>query len=300
MSSSPDGGSGARLPGAAAAAALAVAREHGLRSTDPVVLRDLSNLILHLRPAPVVARVATTTGAARGGARAWLERDLALATWLDSRGAPVVPPASELPPGPHERNGFAITFWHFTAHEAGRRAGAVDVGRALRSLHEVLSGYPGELPTVDDVAAEAAGLVERSEALSAEEARWLGGAFDSVREALAAADGSARALHGDAHAGNLLITPSGLVWSDLEDCCRGSVGWDLACMACSRDARADPSWFGAALEAYGDAGRLDAELAPFVRARSLQLAAWTAFMAGRHPELRPHVGERLRELRAEA
>jgi hypothetical protein len=52
-----------RLQGGRAAravlAARAVASGHGIRSTDPGVLHDGVNVVVHLAPAPVVARVAT-------------------------------------------------------------------------------------------------------------------------------------------------------------------------------------------------------------------------------------------------
>ncbi len=40
---------------AAVSAAVAVAREHGVRVAEPVLLHDSFNLRVHLRPAPVVA-----------------------------------------------------------------------------------------------------------------------------------------------------------------------------------------------------------------------------------------------------
>jgi hypothetical protein len=43
-------------------AAVAVAEDHGLRFSRPVVLRDLSSLLVHLAPADVVARVSTGVG----------------------------------------------------------------------------------------------------------------------------------------------------------------------------------------------------------------------------------------------
>ncbi|MGH2584336.1 MAG: aminoglycoside phosphotransferase family protein, partial [Dehalococcoidia bacterium] len=43
----------------AVAAAVAVARAHGLPVEEPAVLADLFSVMVHLRPAPVVARVAT-------------------------------------------------------------------------------------------------------------------------------------------------------------------------------------------------------------------------------------------------
>lgn len=52
-------GSGARrrrtLATRAVAATVALARENGLRAEEPAVLADLFSLMMHLRPAPVVA-----------------------------------------------------------------------------------------------------------------------------------------------------------------------------------------------------------------------------------------------------
>ena len=59
------------------AAALALGAAHGLPVAEPVVLKDGSNLLVHLHPAPVVVRVATFTAFIRGeparsrSARTW-------------------------------------------------------------------------------------------------------------------------------------------------------------------------------------------------------------------------------------
>jgi thiamine kinase-like enzyme len=144
-----------------------------------------------------------------------------------------------------------------------------------------------------------AGLIEESERLLAEltdsdlfaagEPGRLARLLSRAREALDAAGLPIRALHGDAHAGNLLRSPDGLLWTDFEDTCRGPVEWDLACLACGRGPGAE------ALTAYGRRPT-DPELAPFVEARWLQLAVWTAFVAERRPELRERARERLDEV----
>src|SRR5215217_7681409 len=86
-------------------AAAQVAREHGLHFGDePRVIHEGSNLLLHLDPAPVVARVATTTAIVREG-DAWLTREVAVAGHVARRGAPAVAPSDELPPGPHSFSG---------------------------------------------------------------------------------------------------------------------------------------------------------------------------------------------------
>ena len=77
------------------------------------MLNDLFSLMVHLKPAPVVARVATCMPKLRTPIEGWLEREIAVTTYLAEQGAPVVVPSRELPPGPHERDGFPISFWTY-------------------------------------------------------------------------------------------------------------------------------------------------------------------------------------------
>src|SRR4051812_32402822 len=92
-------------------AALAVAARHGVESIDPCILHDSNNTVIHLRPAPLVAKAATTPEDADLG------RELDVARFLVRRGAPVVPPARLLPPGPHREAGLELTFWEYCFHE---------------------------------------------------------------------------------------------------------------------------------------------------------------------------------------
>jgi hypothetical protein len=75
------------LTSRALAAALAVAAKQGLRCDEPEILRDASNLLVLLRPAPVVARITTVTSTVRHG-DAWLAREVAMASHLAAAGAP--------------------------------------------------------------------------------------------------------------------------------------------------------------------------------------------------------------------
>jgi hypothetical protein len=257
---------------------VAAARRHGLEVTDPRVVRDPSNVLVHLAPASVVARVATTTATARpDGARAWLVRDVAMAGWLHARAAAVVAPAHELPPGPHDEDGFVLTFWRLVEPQAQRPADA-RAGRELRELHDQLDGFPGALAPLSSVLGEAGMLIDHC-GLNA-----LREPLRAAREVLEEGDWPARPLHGDAHAGNLLSTASGVLWTDFEDCCAGPAEWDLACLVFGS---ADGP---AALDAYGYKGD-PAAVEAFVEARALQVAAWTALMAEHHPQLRPSLAE---------
>jgi len=62
----------------AVAAAVAVAREHGLRVDEPVVLNDRFSVQVHLAPASVVAGISTWTAELRPDITDWLARKVAV------------------------------------------------------------------------------------------------------------------------------------------------------------------------------------------------------------------------------
>ena len=109
----------------ALAAAQAVAREHGVACDDAVRIAAGSNVLVHLKPAPVVARVMTGTAVLHDDAEQWLAREVAVGAFLAERTDLVVPPTDILPPGPYEQDGLWMTLWRFVAtRRAGSAAGA--------------------------------------------------------------------------------------------------------------------------------------------------------------------------------
>src|SRR3954470_4347455 len=95
---------------AALASALTLARSLGLPADDPVVLADGANVVVHLAPAPVVAKAAASSRTIRNaGAR--LAREVAVAAAVRAAGLPVVAPSDAVPARVHEHNGVAVTFW---------------------------------------------------------------------------------------------------------------------------------------------------------------------------------------------
>ncbi len=260
-------------------AAVAVAEAHGLRCAKPIVLADRSNVIVHLHPAPVVARVATTTALVRRDACAWLEREVAVASFLAERGAAVVPPSNDLPPGPHEHKGVALSFWqHIDYHQGGAPSDG-EVGRSLAELHSVLREYPRELPYLEPALGEVPLVLdnlERSRALGPNDLGLLRGVSERLNAVLRDPLGPVQPLHGDAGASNVLVTNEGLVWTDFEDTCSGPVAWDLACLTPA------PSREGVLAE-YSDAPSRE-ELEPYLDARKLQDTVWLALLACRFPQ----------------
>jgi len=200
------------------AAAVAVARELGLPADGAVGVGGAANVHVHLRPAPVVARVTMTL---RRGREA-LETELAFARAASERGAPVVPPADDRV---YEHAGLQVTLWRFTEHRVPEAADAPAVGRALRRLHEAVRDLELPLPRFDRL--DEAERVARG--LDHPDTPLILDAVHAARERLAKLRLDEQPIHGDAHLRNALVTVDGPLWADLENVCRGPVEYDLAC-----------------------------------------------------------------------
>jgi hypothetical protein len=257
----------------AVGAALAVAREQGVRCDDPVVLRAAWHVLVHLRPSPVVARVSSSIPFPEGPNPEDIARELAVAAHCVRAGCSVVPPADEVEAVPYRHGGHVITFWRYIEpHDEPDEHTAV---RSLREIHDALETYDGALPAFghpDDVAAMLDALPPSEDA-------------ELLRKTVARRPQVAgQPLHGDAHLFNVLGTPSGPLWHDFETSCFGPREYDLAALA-----------EDASLEAYGS---YDREL---VEAMWPFYSAWvTASMMTalpRRPGLAETVERRLRQLR---
>lgn len=263
----------------AVAAAVAVAAEHGLQADDPVVLRDAWHVLVHLRPLPLVARVSSGRPYPDGPPEDDVIRELSVASHVARAGAAVVPPSDLLDPGPHLHGGHVVAFWQYVRPR--REVEPVAAGEALRAIHEALSDYDGELPSLHT--GDLVAIADRLEpSADVELLRELGMRRPRGRE---------QAIHGDAHLANCLPGP---LWHDFETACRGPREFDLAALALSARVRADDA-SRIALEAYGDHDTdLLEECLPVY-------AAWiyASFLVAlpRRPELGPALAERLRWLR---
>ncbi|WP_285638062.1 aminoglycoside phosphotransferase family protein [Lentzea sp. NBRC 102530] len=248
-------------------AAVSLAASHGVMCTDPLVLKAASNVLVHLRPAPVVARVAGRTALMRPAVASHFARDLAVSTFLAGRGVPVVTASDELPAGPHTHDGFVVSFSTYVPHDPDVRLPHHDVLKMLPALHAELRHYDGPLPVrgpLDDLENTLAYLRGRAplEELQAQ--------FADLRSRWDPLD--VHPLHGDAHHGNVMVTPSGPVWNDFEDTWRGPIAWDLACAVGSNDEGAAQR----AVEIYGG-GTAPSDVEFHVELRSFFTTLWGVF-----------------------
>ncbi len=215
---------------------------------DAVPIGTGSNVIVHLRPSPIVARVMTGTVVLHPDPRGWLKREIDVGAFLAERGTSVVAPTTVVDPGPYVSGDLWMSFWEHveirqTPHEA------VEVGRALRSLHDGLAGYPGPLPPRSAVLDEIDWLLD---ALSGEDGvTELSAERDRLAEVILEPEADPQPVHGDASLSNLLATGSGPRWNDFEDVCRGPVEWDLAGVLSDARAAHGDAFSAEVLAAYG-------------------------------------------------
>jgi hypothetical protein len=271
--------------GRALAAARAVALANSVACEDAVVVSARSNVLVHLRPAPVIARVMSGTALLHDDIENWLAREVAVGAFLAERGL-AVPPTDVLAPGPHLRDGLWMTFWEFVEHDASRPLPpAHELGGSLRELHAALAEFPGELGQLSDVRDwldRLLAMLRPSPRLSARDRDLLRSRLHQMTPTVFETSLPAQAIHGDASVSNLLRTDHGLIWNDLEDACVGPVHWDVAGLIIeARDSGQSETFVAEFLRTYGGP-ELD-ELDDFIAAHHLYATVWQEFAAQRRP-----------------
>jgi Phosphotransferase enzyme family len=267
----------------ALAAARTVALANSVACEDAVVVAARSNVLVHLRPSPVIARVMSGTAMLHDDVEKWLTREVAVGAFLAERGLAVAP-SDVLDPGPHLSDGLWMTFWKFVEHDPFQdRPPAGELGRSLRDLHTALAQFPGELGQLSDVRDWLDGLVVRlrpTPGLTAQDRDALRSRLHELRPTVFQTSLPAQAIHGDASVSNLFRTGTRLLWNDLEDVCIGPVHWDVAgLIAEARGCGESEAFVAEFLRAYGGL-ELD-ELNEFVAAHLLYTTIWQAFSAQR-------------------
>ncbi|WP_116998909.1 aminoglycoside phosphotransferase family protein [Desertimonas flava] len=208
----------------ATAAARGIATEFGLDVDDAILLQNSNKLTVRLGPDDVVARI----GGSGTGVAAF---EVAIARELAACGSPVAALDPRVEPRVHERDGFDVTFWTYCEPVAHPEISPGGHAIALMRLHEGMRRIDVATPHFLDRVGEAQRLVSRSDltpALTDQDRELLSTTLRTLRRTIGSRSRNEQVLHGEPHAGNVVSTPGGPVFIDLETCCRGPVEFDLA------------------------------------------------------------------------
>jgi hypothetical protein len=220
------------LHAAAVHAAQEIVRRHGLAAGQARVLQDTNNVVVHLAPSPVVAKICRASVGDHGWQR--LATELEIARHLECAGAPVVGPSQELPPGPHVHGGFAMTFWRYQDHDPSAPVSAGAAEHVLAQVHGALDGYPESFPSFLDRQVRRASRILFDEttpsSIPTTERAFLCSQYLRISSMLRDTKFESRTLHGDPHRGNLLASRTGYVLIDFESVCSGPLEWDLSAL----------------------------------------------------------------------
>jgi phosphotransferase family enzyme len=208
----------------AVTAAMSSASTLGLAVDDAIVVHNSNRLALRLLPADVLARVAPV-------AHQVAQFEVQLAERLVRSGCPVGALDPRVEPRAYEHDGFVVTLWTYYGPTTAREVIPADYASALERLHAGMRHVDVRTPHFTDRVEQAQQLAASGDltpALAAADRDLLSGTLGSLRRRISERGGAEQLLHGEPHPGNVLNTNDGLLFIDLETCCRGPVEFDLA------------------------------------------------------------------------
>jgi phosphotransferase family enzyme len=209
----------------AVAAGMATASALNLPVDDAVVLHDSNRLAVRLLPCDVLARIAPV--AHHAGAAFEVE----IARRLAETESPIAELEPRAEPRVYQRNGFAVTLWTYYESVPNGDIAPSEYAQALERLHAGMRQVDVAAPHFTDRVEEAQVLVGNPDLtpdLANADRELLGQTLSSLRRAIVERGSPEQLLHGEPHPGNLLRTKKGLLFVDLETCCRGPVEFDIA------------------------------------------------------------------------
>lgn len=214
----------------AVGAAMSSASALGLRVEDAVVLHASNRLAVRLLPCNVLARVADV-------AHQVADLEVELARRLAETESPVGILEPRVEPRVYVRDGFVVTLWTYYEPVPPREVAPAEYARVLERLHTGMRSIDIATPHFTDRVAEAQLLVashDRTPKLPDADRELLSNTLRNLRRAIENRGAREQLLHGEPHPGNLLRTKKGLLFIDLETCCRGPVEFDIAHVECPR------------------------------------------------------------------
>jgi hypothetical protein len=208
----------------AVSAATSTALALDLRVDDAIVLQDSNRLAVRLLPCDVLARVADV--ARQAGA----EFEVEVARRLAATDSPVAALEPRVEPRIYVRDGLVVTLWTYYEPVPPRENAPAEYAHALEQLHAGMREIDLPAPHFTDRVAEVQRLVDNrahTPELGDADRELLSNTLRKLRWAIGQRGAAEQLLHGEPHPGNVLKTKNGLLFVDLETCCRGPVEFDI-------------------------------------------------------------------------
>jgi aminoglycoside phosphotransferase (APT) family kinase protein len=207
----------------ATAAASSLAESLDLKVNEAVVIHNSNRLALRLLPCDTFARTALV-------GRGVTTLEVQVANSLAAATAPIASLEPRVDAQVYERDGFAVTFWSYY-HPVADPAPPAAYADALHRLHAVMRSIEIKTPHFTERLSEAERLLShrhQTPALADDDRHLLLDTLHTASRAIRRQASANQLLHGEPHPGNLLGTPEGLLFVDLETCCRGPIELDVA------------------------------------------------------------------------
>jgi hypothetical protein len=198
----------------------------GLRVDDAAVVHNSNRIAVHLTPCDVLARVAPLAYQTADD-----DLEVVVARHLAEADSPVAELDPRVEPGVHVRDGFAVTLWTYYEPLAPADLEPAEYANALARLHVGLRQIDVRTPHFTERVTDAQRIVgdrEESPKLLGADRELLANTLTRFGTAISGRATGEQLLHGEPHVGNLLRTRKGLLFIDLETCCRGPIEFDIA------------------------------------------------------------------------
>lgn len=268
-----------------------IADQLDVPSHDARLLRLTNNAVFALPAAGIVVRINRSTVL-----RDRVHKVVRLGTWFAERDAPTIRLATQVDQ-PIPVGELLATIWHYVPPTEPAPT-VEDLGQLLRRFHS-LGTPPFALPTWDPVA-DARSRLADAEALRDDEAEYLLAWCDRLAPRIAALNerSKGKLVHGDAHVGNLLRTPAGVVViGDFDPTCEGPWQVDLVAVPVG-ETRFDRRGAHARLaHAYGYDVTKDPDWPTLREARELKMVCAAVPLLASAPGVAGEFRTRLRSVR---
>ena len=198
----------------------------GLRVEDAVVVNNSNRIAVRLTPCDVLARVAPLELLHPDA-----EFEVEVARRLAETDGPVAALEPRVEPRVYVRDGFVVTLWTYYEPVSPQDVAPAEYAQALARLHAGMREIHLPAPHFTDRVAEVQWLIgnrAQTPELGDADRELLSNTLRKMRWAIGQRGASEQLLHGEPHPGNLLRTKNGLLFVDLETCCRGPVEFDIA------------------------------------------------------------------------